>query len=176
MKDSFIQTYTGEKFYPFNPKPEQVHLEDIAHALSHICRYGGAVEKFYSVAQHCVLAARYCDGHQRWLLMHDAAEAYIGDMIHPIKEFIPEFRAMEEKILDVITERFGLPNRFLVWESVQRADLLLASTEKRDLLSVDVHWDRNLPVPMDGKIIPWTSEVAKEQFFQMAKQLWIKEI
>lgn len=121
----WIQTYTGIKFYPLDPKPEEVVIEDIAHALSRICRYGGQPSMHYSVAEHSVLVShlvlpRYAlDG-----LMHDAAEAYVGDVLRPIKR-LPMFDAYvnaEANVFEAIAKKFGLHTDEATHDAVKEWD------------------------------------------------------
>jgi uncharacterized protein len=106
---SFVQTYTGKPFFPLDPSPYLIDIEDIAHSLSMLCRYNGHVRRFYSVAEHCVVLSHTVDPeHARWALLHDAAEAYIGDMVWPLKEEIPEFKQVEAGIMGAICARFDL--------------------------------------------------------------------
>ncbi len=82
----WIPTYTGKRFFPLDPRPEDICIKDIAHALSHIGRFGGHTREFYSVAQHSVLVSLHVS--QDWSrqgLLHDAAEAYVGDVVAPLK-------------------------------------------------------------------------------------------
>ena len=82
----WIETYTGKKVYPLRPDEETLCVEDIAHALALTCRFGGHCSEFYSVAQHSCLVSDLCpDGLKLAGLMHDAAEAYLGDVVSPIK-------------------------------------------------------------------------------------------
>src|SRR5579885_2784587 len=82
----WIQTYCGVAFYPLDPRPEEILIEDIAHALSMLCRFTGHVKRFYSVAQHCVYVSHRCDPKDAlWGLLHDAAEAYLNDISRPVK-------------------------------------------------------------------------------------------
>ncbi len=85
-----IVTYTGKVFDLLNPTPDKVCIEDIAHSLAYQCRYTGHTREFYSVAQHCVLMAENPDlpGDPMAKLMHDAAEAYIGDIARPWKHLL----------------------------------------------------------------------------------------
>lgn len=107
---SKIQTYSGKVFDYLNPTADMIDIEDIAHALSQICRYTGHTTEFYSVAKHSVLASELVPDHLALpALLHDATEAYTGDMNKPLKELLPDFRAVEEKIWIVIAEKFGLP-------------------------------------------------------------------
>ena len=113
-KGKWMETYTGI-FYPIDPKSEEVSLIDIAHGLSLICRFGGQCKHFYSVAQHCLNVCNdlevlgYDKQTQLIGLLHDASEAYICDIIRPFKPEIPEYRVFEERVENVIYERFGLP-------------------------------------------------------------------
>lgn len=106
----WFETFTGRKFSILDPQPEDICIHDIAHALALTCRYGGQCKHFYSVAQHSILVAEKCkEENQLWGLMHDAAEAYIGDMPKPFKPFMANFDEIEEKIIAVIADKFGLP-------------------------------------------------------------------
>ena len=109
MNDSdglWIQTYSGKRFHFLSPSPEELDIEDIAHALGLTCRYGGHSRQFFSVAQHCVLAS-YLYPHP-WSLLHDLGEAYLGDIPSPIKRTLPHFSDAEEGILKIASERFNL--------------------------------------------------------------------
>ncbi len=116
--DSAIQTAGGRRFSPLDPDPEQIEIEDVAHALSQLCRFGGHCRVFYSVAQHCCLVADAVEATGAppevvlWALLHDAAEAYLGDLPHPLKHRSPLgdlYRAVEEPLQAAIVARFGLP-------------------------------------------------------------------
>lgn len=120
--NGYITTYTGRKFY-FEATPEEMlhHemlcIEDIGHALSMICHFAGHTATFFSVAQHSILVARACELQTpevsldlvRWGLLHDAAEAYIGDMTRPLKMLLPDYKILEKKIMTGIAYKFGLP-------------------------------------------------------------------
>jgi len=116
-------------------KESDVEIEDIAHALSMLCRYNGHVDQFYSVAQHSVLVAEqfeHYNGQEGALaaLLHDAAEAYVGDMISPIKKQMLQFQILEENILRVIMDKFDLWSVYLKHESnIHRADKELLRAE-----------------------------------------------
>lgn len=161
----YIQTYTGKKFHPFDPKPEEICIEDIAHSLAHICRFNGHTEFFYSVAQHSLIVAHLLKDEspltQLLGLLHDAAEAYIGDIPAPIK---PEFfvcisgqfhliKYVESNILTAICQSL-FPNQravhaelFTGRDKIKHADLTALAWEKRDLLPVQLEWDQKLPDP-----------------------------
>jgi hypothetical protein len=113
LRGDWMITRTGRRFFPLDPKPEDVNVYDIAHALAHICRYGGHVPSFYSVAQHSSLMAdHFYDLGEPvlalWALVHDAAEAYIGDMIKPLKRDMPAFVAAETRLENVIWRALGM--------------------------------------------------------------------
>lgn len=108
-RGAWMQTFTGRQFYPLDPRPEDIDPADIAHALSLICRYGGHVCSFYSVAEHCLLMSRaVAPEHALWALLHDATEAYVGDMVRPLKHHMPDYRAVEDRVAVAISERFGI--------------------------------------------------------------------
>jgi hypothetical protein len=97
-RGGWMQTFTGRQFFPMDPRPEEVDPTDIAHALSLLCRYNGHVDRFYSVAEHCVhLSYVVPPEHALWALLHDATEAYVGDMISPLKIHMPGYRAAEDR-------------------------------------------------------------------------------
>jgi len=124
MKVDYIRTFTGTDFTVFDPKLEQIFIEDIAHALSHLCRYGGHCDPFYSVAQHS-LAVSYLVEPQNALcgLLHDATEAYLVDLPRPIKYQIEQYRNMEDKLYSVIAEKFKLPQ--IIPDDVHMIDSLM---------------------------------------------------
>jgi len=108
--DSTITTYTGRIFDYSNPAETPVCLEDIAHALGMLCRFNGHIRRFYSVAQHSVLVSRLVEpGHALQALFHDAAEAYVGDMVSPLKRRIPNFGRLEGEIMRCVRVDLDLP-------------------------------------------------------------------
>lgn len=110
-----IRTASGKTFDIANPTVDMVSIEDIAHALSRICRFGGHIrEGFYSVAEHCChcvdLSQEYGEGYdvQLAVLLHDATEAYLGDVIKPLKIMLPDYQAIEKRVEAVVAEAFGV--------------------------------------------------------------------
>lgn len=105
---SIMNTYTGKKFDPLQMKPEDVDLVDIAHALSLLCRGGGHIDHFYTVALHSINCANEAKarGWERKLilacLLHDASEAYIADIIRPVKPYLTNYLEIEDQIMSVI--------------------------------------------------------------------------
>jgi hypothetical protein len=107
-----ITTYGGTYFYPTNPDPNGVHITDIAHALSLLCRGNGHVKTFYSVGQHCIACAKEAEarGYGKRLvlacLLHDASECYMSDVPRPFKKTMIEYQEQEKRLLDVIYTKF----------------------------------------------------------------------
>lgn len=160
----WIQLYSGRKFYPMDPKVEDIDIEDIAHSLSNMCRFTGHCRSFYSVAQHSVLVSYLVGGHALYGLLHDASEAYMVDMPRPIKRLkeMQPFRDMEHKVMQAICKRFNLPEQEPA--VVKEADTKMLATEARDLMG-PLHPDWNQPVPpLPFKIEPLPPKEAKELF------------
>lgn len=106
----YMTTFTGIQFRHDAPTVDMVRIEDIAHALSMICHWGGHSREFFSVAQHSVLVSRICPPELAfWGLHHDDAEAYYGDMVRPLKVLLPAFKEYETRGLRVIAAKFNLP-------------------------------------------------------------------
>jgi uncharacterized protein len=162
----WMQTQSGLRFFPLDPRPRDFDITDIAHALSMLCRYNGHVDQFYSVAEHCVLISQAVrpeyalDG-----LMHAAAEAYVGDMIRPLKVNIGQYKAIEDGILYVLAGRFG--TTWPIPEEVHEASNRILLTERAALLRNTSHaWDPYLESldPLDVEIQGWAPAEAKAEF------------
>jgi hypothetical protein len=145
-------------------KPEEIRfdLEDIAHNLARVCRFGGAVDGYYSVASHSVYVARELDREGGSLdlvragLLHDATEAYIGDMVSGLKALMPEYKALEKRYAAVIQDQFT------VWfegrVAVKDADLRARLSEIRDLFSENPY-PRELLLGGEGDRVPFETPV-----------------
>ena len=113
-KKLLMNTYTGRVFNPLEMVPDNVAIEDIAHALSMMCRGNGHLRFFYSVGLHSIncaqeaIARGYQTGTVLACLLHDATEAYIADLIRPVKNQLPEYEIMENNLFEVIKEKFFL--------------------------------------------------------------------
>ncbi len=130
---AYVSTFSGNRFYPLEPRIDHVAIEDIAHGLAYQCRFNGQTCEFYSVAQHSLIVAELVAPHlQLAALLHDAAEAYLGDMVKPLKVLLPAFGAIEEKVSAIIAATFALD--FSDYAPIKRADLIALATEKRDLM------------------------------------------
>ena len=121
-----MQLRSGRAFFPTDPLPEDIEITDIAASLSKICRFGGHTKEFYSVAEHSVYVSLLVPKQFALCgLLHDAIEAYMGDVIRPIKCQIPELIVMEEMIWQAVADKFGLP-KTMPEEVVEADDTILA--------------------------------------------------
>ncbi len=129
---SFIQTLSGKQFDYLSATIDDIDIEDIAVALSNICRFSGHLPEFYSVAQHSVLCSQLVSPEFAFeALMHDAAEAYCRDIPAPLKALLPDYREIEKRTDQLIRFKFGLPLEEA--SVVKYADLTMLATERRDL-------------------------------------------
>lgn len=130
---NWILTRTGVRFDLLNPTPDMIRPEDIAFALARICRFNGHTRGHYSVAEHSIrVAALVPAEHQLAALLHDAPEAYIGDVSSPLKALLPEYREIEQRIWSAICQRFGISTELP--QCIKQADLIMLATERRDLM------------------------------------------
>lgn len=186
-KNATFMTYTGRMFNAFDPQPEDVDIRDIAHALSQTCRYGGMCSAYYSVAQHSGYVSRQVkdeDDWKLWGLLHDAAEAYIGDMPKPFKPFMLNFDYVEGVILKVIADKFGLDwyenqHQDGVPDVVSKVDEMMLYTEARQLLP-GCTWakkDRMRPTTegyADFLIQPMSPDQAEQAFLHEFSRLYFR--
>jgi hypothetical protein len=183
---TMLLTASGVEVHPGVLDPAAVHIGDIAHALSLICRFGGHSAVHYSVAQHSLLVVRILDGlgapREARLcgLMHDAHEAYVGDVPTPIKALLGAAWAEVEHQAEVaVLAAFGLERAMTDWrELIRHADLIALATERRDLMRFDE--ERNHPWPMLTGVEPhplpateggWTPEWWAELFLDQFRRL-----
>jgi uncharacterized protein len=141
----YIITYKANKFYPMDVRPSDIDIEDIAHALSLQCRFGGHVKRHYSVGQHSILVSEYIkseggnvEGQLRGLL-HDASEAYLVDVPRPIKKLMDfnAYREIEKSVQSVIYKKYGLDQAEPEWLSIADNALLAREAE---LLMANPFW------------------------------------
>jgi hypothetical protein len=168
----WIQTFTGRAFWPLDPNPDHVCIQDIAHALAMKCRYTGHVKRFYSVAQHSVFASYIVPPVDAlWGLMHDASEAYLPDVARPVKRNMPGFREIEDRVMAAVADRFCLP--WPMPESIHHADLVLLATERRDLMAAPPYrWISTENIePIAATIEPLLPELAELEFLLRWKEL-----
>jgi hypothetical protein len=190
-------TASGRQFFPADPQPEDVCVQDIAHALSHVCRFGGHCRSLYVVAQHAVLVSRLvAPEHALLALHHDDSEAYLGDMIRPLKMLMPDYKRVESRVEHVIDRALGITVRYGTctghdspWgtgqcavclakrsahAAVKHADWTALATERRDLV-IPSAWpwdiDEQGYAPHDGVIVPWTPHEARVLYLKRHVEL-----
>lgn len=135
MSGPAIRTVSGRDVPLMTFGPEHVALKDIAHALAHQCRWGGHTRRFYSIAEHCLLvAALVPTAHRAYALLHDASEAYLGDVVAPLKRSsaLAGYREIEARVQTAIYRAVGL-DPDAVPETVHAADLVALQIEGRAL-------------------------------------------
>jgi hypothetical protein len=163
-----VSTRSGRRVALLNPSPAQIVIGDIAHGLAHQCRFNGQTNKFYSVAQHSVLVASILPRELRLAgLLHDAIEAYLGDVVQPLKDLLPEYQAIEENFCKVLGVRFGVNLQHN--DDIHHADLVVLATERRDLMPMDMaDWSSIAGItPMSRTIKPMSPDAAAAQFMEM---------
>jgi uncharacterized protein len=175
---SWLQTASGRRLCLLNPKPDQVCIEDVAQGLSNIPRWGGRC-RFFSVAQHSVFVSRLCEPpFALEALLHDAHEAYIGDLPTPLKRLLGEsWERIESRVRDVVRLRFGVPR--VQHELVTYADQLALLLEAREFYPRD--WaefsatksaprlvrelaSRTRPTQITAALPPMNPDAARAQF------------
>lgn len=161
-----IRTYSGIYMNVFEPTPEMVYIGDIAHALSNSCRFGGHVPRFYSVAQHAVMASYYVEDPRDAYdaLHHDDSEAYLLDVPTPIKRKLVGYKEIESNLMEVISKvlNFNWP----LSEGVKRVDAAMLKFE----------WDylihkKELPSWVHPQFGVWTSEEAEVKYLKRHYEL-----
>ena len=169
---SWVQTYTGKRFYYDSIKENRICIEDIAHALSHICRFTGHCKQFYSVAQHSVYVSLNVPPEDAaWGLHHDDSEAYAGDVNKPLKNRLgAPYGDIEAKIHRLVAKTFNLRGDRPM--SIHLADMRMLLTEKRDLFKNVLPWAGYDGLePYKFKITPWSPKVAEQKFLKRFYQL-----
>lgn len=167
-----ILTYKGKEFDYLNPTPESISLGDIAHALAQTPRYGGMCPQFYSVAQHCVLMSEQFEDivEAKWALFHDAAETYMTDIPSPLKRILPGYTVIEQRILEVIQEKFSLGDKP---DSIKEADKRMYATERLQVANMRDHTPQ--VKPYDIEIVPWSWRQAEIKFLERYLQIYLKK-
>jgi hypothetical protein len=192
-----MNTVSGRMVDLLDPTPEMICMEDIAHHLSMLCRYNGATRDFYSVAEHSVHLSRLVpEEYALWALLHDASEAYTGDYISMMKRRDPWFQSVENRLMEVIAEKFNLttytkpePELSQGWsaaetdfdpvpETVKEADKRLCATEISILyahpesVAAMAHWEQyREPWLRTALSLTMTPRLAKRRFLERYRDL-----
>lgn len=169
---SWICTYSGRKFDPFHIDPDQIVIEDIAHALSNICRYTGHCAYFYSVAEHSVGVSHRCHPDDALAgLLHDASEAYLMDLARPIKHHpdMQAYRDVEASLQAAVYTKFGLDPA--VPASVHTADNRILISEANQLMPDTSEWNWPVPPYDDFVAVGHSPHRAEDMFLQRFEQL-----
>lgn len=181
-KGDWIQCASGKRFWPLDPRPEDIVPEDIAHALAHLCRFNGHSRSFYSVAQHSIEVSLACPACPLHALLHDAAEAFVADLSRPVKKSLRAlgvsiFDHIEGRIMDCVWERFGLeiPDEAnQIQAHIDAADLCLLATEARDFMSpLHPEWAAQLAGirPLGRRLTGWYPQTARHAFLDRFAEL-----
>lgn len=162
------QSFRGEKFWPLDPRPEDIHIVDIAHALSLVCRYNGHCKFHYSVAQHSVLCSQAAPEHLRLeALMHDASEAYLCDIPRNFKSALKGYAELEERMMNVIAKKYGF--NWPVSPLVKEIDNRVLLTEKLFVLNPGPGWN------LDKSYSPYSDlEIKSIQPLEAEKQFLLR--
>lgn len=159
----YIVTYSGKRFNLRDPKPDQIDIQDIALALSNICRFTGHVRPRYSVAEHCVRVSWLCPTeHKLWGLLHDAEEAYFNDVSKPLKSMrgMENYEDLANHAREIIIMMHGLEADEPA--VVRHCDRTLYNTECRDLTRID--WLYPDVKALEWKIVPWDQFKAEHMY------------
>jgi len=173
---NYFRTHTGRQVDLFDPKTSEISIFDIARSLSQLCRFLGHTTKFYSVAQHSILVSQLVPKEDAlWGLLHDASEAYTGDLPRPFKALheMLQYRVAEVRLMITICDRYNL--RPEMPRSVELADRAMLATEFRDVTSMD---DREWIINECGvapllniTIEPWLPNAAESRFLDRFTEL-----
>lgn len=167
-KGDWIQTFSGRRFWPLDPRPDDIDILDIAHALSLCCRFAGHCKWHYSVAQHSVYVSDMCKRDLRLAgLLHDAAEAYLGDLVTPVKRHSvlgDEYKLVELRLMEAVAVRFAIPHA--TFAMIKEVDVRMLMTEKRDVLKQGLSWATNAE--------PYEAITVTEMEWQDAKALYLE--
>lgn len=170
-EDQWITTFIGDKFHYNDPQEHEIHIRDIAHALSLKCRFSGHCRTFYSVGEHSIRVAEILPPELQLAgLLHDAAETYLPDIPRPIKYYYG-LQEAEEKIIEVLQHRY----QFSISKEIKEADSILLATEARDLMPNTDGW-AELPEPLERRIVPMSMTAVELVFTTMFIEYGGKEL
>jgi 5'-deoxynucleotidase YfbR-like HD superfamily hydrolase len=170
---SCITTLSGKWFDILRPEEYEYDIEEIATALSNLCRYTGHVNKYYSVAEHSVLVSRIVPVSDALAgLLHDASEAYLGDVSSPLKKLLPEYRAIEDRVQEAIFKQFGL--EYPISDAIHEADKRMYWQERQSVANngiKDSLWHQNLRATRKEAAVGMMPNMARRMFLSRFKEL-----
>ena len=167
IDNAWVQTYSGIRFNLFNPSLDDIRIEDIAHSLSNLARFNGHTAKFYSVAQHSVYCALKAPERLALAaLLHDATEAYLGDIVSPLKSFLCDYLPFENRLYNLIAKKY-LPVCLTVddYKEISNIDLRMLATEKFQLMGYDLEWESLKDISGYSILIEYMSPNSAEKAF-----------
>lgn len=173
---NWTQTFTGKKFYGIEPSPDDVDIRDIAHCLAIMPRYNGNTPEPYSVAQHAYYVSLMVPEEDAlWGLLHDASEAYVADIVTPVKRHLPDYKAVEERLMAAICRKFWLNPEMPA--SVKEADYRILVTEANTFFPKEFRpgdWRLDHIEPYKNvNIVPYDSwRTAERVFMNRFNELW----
>ncbi|MFW7355994.1 MAG: hypothetical protein ACODTL_08615 [Brucella sp.] len=159
-----IMLASGNWFDLLDPWSSEFTIEDIAHGLANICRYAGQCSRFYSVAEHSIHVSESVEEFKLEALLHDATEAFLGDITRPLKKLLPQYQEIEKSVEDAIFARFGLEKSSKA--VVKAADLRVLAAEQRQVMPAGTdYWAAGSGVQRaDIRIEFLSPSVARERF------------
>lgn len=185
-ESSWIDTKSRKIVNFLNIEHGSIRMDDIATGLSNTCRFAGQIEEFYSVAEHSVLVYRYCKSKLSGLspdlflsvlcsaLMHDAPEAYLGDVTTPLKMLCPGFKIIESELEGVVRDTFGLETPF-DHHMIKTADRALFEIERFEFRG-GMEYETKCELPGNLMIRNLSPFAAKVEFLACVKELGIQRL
>ena len=171
QKGPTIMLASGKRFDLLDPSGSDFDIDDVAHGLAHVCRYAGQCRKFYSVAEHSILVSETVADFADEALLHDAAEAFIGDITRPLKQLLPDYKAIEADIEEAINERFGLSKA--AKPVIKEADLRVLAAEQMQVMAPEcADWAVEAGIaPADITVRGLLPQQAKAEFLRRFSDL-----
>ena len=170
---SCITTASGKFFDILKPEEYEFDIEEISTALSNLCRYTGHVNRFYSVAEHSVLVSRIVPQHLALAgLLHDASEAYLGDVSSPLKKLLPEYQAIEDRVQRSLAGYFGFEYPF--GEEIYAADKRMYWQERQSIADNGVRdklWHQDYAASRKVEAMGMSPVMARRMFIKRYREL-----
>jgi len=164
---AWLSTSHVEKFHFLSPQPDEIDIRDIAHALSMTCRFGGHCSDYYSVGEHSLHVSKIAEnaGADRVTqlagLLHDAEEAYLPDIVAPIRHYTLDIQKIYSQIRDVIIDKYSLQKAG--WKFIADVDRQLCTTEAKALKLWNKDW-ASTGEPLNYKLYLWVPKQAEAMF------------